>query len=163
MAQQAGGLEYELKGFDATLRRLSPDLIAGPLREGMGLTVAAIQREAQTRAPGDTRRLKADIHSELDPTPPFPRWGKVGPRVFYAPFVEFGTGLFGPLKRRITPVRAKALAWISRDGRLFIRRSVAGMRPRPYMRPALAAAAKGPIPRIWAEAARKIGLEWRNP
>ena len=36
---------------------------------------------------------------------------EVGTNVPYAPYVEFGTGLYGPRKRVIRPVRARVLAW----------------------------------------------------
>ncbi len=36
---------------------------------------------------------------------------QVGTNVPYAPYVEFGTGIYGPRKQVIRPVRARALAW----------------------------------------------------
>lgn len=54
----------------------------------------------------------------------------------YGPFVEYGTGIYGPKKEPIKPVNAKMLAWKGPDGMIY-RRSVKGMKPRPYMRPAL--------------------------
>lgn len=36
---------------------------------------------------------------------------EVGTNIPYAPYVEYGTGIYGPKKRLIRPVQAKALAW----------------------------------------------------
>jgi hypothetical protein len=41
---------------------------------------------------------------------------EVGTNLHYARYVEEGTGIFGPKRRKITPVTAKALAWRSMGG-----------------------------------------------
>lgn len=61
---------------------------------------------------------------------------QIGTNVYYAPYVEYGTGLFGPAGSRIYPRHAKALHWVDRDGEHFAK-SVKGMKPRPFMHPAL--------------------------
>lgn len=61
---------------------------------------------------------------------------RVGTNLFYAPYVEYGTGLFGPAGQRIYPRHSKALHWFDRDGEHFAK-SVKGMKPRPFMHPAL--------------------------
>ncbi len=48
----------------------------------------------------------------------------------YARYVEFGTGLFGPLHRRIRPVHAKALAWESGSATVRVQPLGAGLRMR---------------------------------
>ena len=62
---------------------------------------------------------------------------EIGTNLYYAPYVEYGTGLFGPAGQRIYPRHSKALHWIDRDGEHFAK-SVKGMKPRPFMHPALA-------------------------
>ena len=62
-----------------------------------------------------------------------------GNQAFFANnIMNHNTGVFGPFKRRIFPKSKKALAW-GRDlggGRKeFVFRSVAGMRPSPFIRP----------------------------
>ena len=59
-----------------------------------------------------------------------------GTDVSYAFFIEYGTGLYGPKGKKIVPIRAKALHFVTSDGVEVFARSVKGMRPRPYMRPA---------------------------
>jgi hypothetical protein len=54
-----------------------------------------------------------------------------GSRV-YPLFVHEGTGLYGPLKRAITPKRAKFMVFLGRTG-LVKTKSVKGQRPQPYM------------------------------
>ena len=53
------------------------------------------------------------------------------PLMSYAPYVEFGTGIYGPLGRRIYPTTKKALA--NRDTGWGPYRSIAGMKPNPFM------------------------------
>ena len=51
----------------------------------------------------------------------------------YPLFVEQGTGLFGPLHRRITAKRRGAMVFMGRTG-LVVTRSTRGQRPQRYMR-----------------------------
>lgn len=58
----------------------------------------------------------------------------------YGLFQEVGTGLWGPLRRWITPKRARMLSWIdSTSGRRVFRDRVAGVKPRRYFLAGLAA------------------------
>lgn len=52
--------------------------------------------------------------------------GFVGTSLFYAPYLEHGTGLYGPRHRWITPVKAQALRWPQKGNKSF---TLAG-RPR---------------------------------
>lgn len=52
----------------------------------------------------------------------------------YAKFVHEGTGIFGPLKKKIVPTTKKALFW---PGARHPVKSVKGMRPRPFFRIAI--------------------------
>jgi len=62
---------------------------------------------------------------------------------YYALYLEYGTGLYGPKKKIIVPKNKKALAWgktvgATPDGtpmKEFVRRSIKGMTPRPFVRP----------------------------
>ncbi len=54
-------------------------------------------------------------------------WIEVGTNLYYARFVEEGVGLYGPRKRLIRPLRARALAWRvsgARVGKLGGRRTL---------------------------------------
>jgi len=144
-----------IKGLDKLLANVKdPRVLGGPVTKGMRQSALAVQREAQLLAPVDSGRLRADIHTDIDSGQPFPLWARIGPKVFYAVFVEFGTGIFGPLKRRIVPRTKRALAWTS-GGQRFVRRSVKGSPAQPFMGPALDAA-RGQINRIWERVGREI-------
>jgi hypothetical protein len=65
--------------------------------------------------------------------------------VGYARFVEQGTGIYGPKKRKIVPKHAKMLSWVSGGSRLTgkgpgstrkFARSVRGRKATPYFVPA---------------------------
>ena len=48
-----------------------------------------VEEEAKKRCPVETGTLRRSIHTELHDT-----YGEVGTNLHYAPYVEFGTGLF---------------------------------------------------------------------
>lgn len=62
-------------------------------------------------------------------------YAREGGAVYYAPFVEQGTGIYGPNARAIRPKSAKVLAWHSKNATgnkktgSIVRRSVKGQRP----------------------------------
>lgn len=68
----------------------APNVITQQIQKIINESVIAIERNAEARAPlGKTGKLKGSIYS----TPYTMNAGaKVGSRVFYSPFVEFGTG-----------------------------------------------------------------------
>lgn len=54
-----------------------------------------------------------------------------GPVVMY---LEFGTGIYGPRKRYITPVRRKALRWYDRRLKKYVfAKRVSGIEPRKFI------------------------------
>lgn len=124
---------------ESELRRLiqSP---AGPVFRFLRQRAALVEADAKRRCPKDTSRLASSIHTELlliDGSPV----ARVGSSVKYARYVEEGTGIYGPRHRPITPKRASVLRWIPKGAsKPAFARSVRGMRPRPYLVPALAAA-----------------------
>lgn len=61
----------------------------------------------------------------------------------YARYLQEGTGLYGPRRRTITPVRAKALRIPIRGGSPLYRSSVRGLRPRKMV------PKPGYLPRRW--------------
>lgn len=88
-------------------------------------------------------------------------------QVGYARYVEEGTGLFGPKKRRIFPKRARVLAWKGGGTRLTGRgpgsswhfaRSVKGREATPYLVPGVKRAVeraglKDAVVKLWNDAA----------
>jgi hypothetical protein len=117
----------------------------GPAVRALRRASAQVESEAKRRCPVDTGRLRASIHTEL-----FTRGGdwiaKVGTNVHYGRYVEQGTGLYGPRHRVIRPVRARVLRWVPRgSNKAVFARSVRGVRPRPYLVPALKAVFPGRV------------------
>ena len=139
-----------LTGDEALRRRLNAIKDTSELLTKVALLGVA---EAKKLVPVKTRNLSRTI-----------RVGKVTEKsaqviaggtsnVGYARYVEEGTGIYGPRKRRIVPVNAKALRWIggpagslrlsgaARKGKAgagagpIFARSVAGRRATPFFLP----------------------------
>lgn len=117
---------------------------AGPVVRELHRRAALVEAEAKrlltVQGAVDTGRLRSSITRELVRVN-----GKlvirVGTNVHYARYVEEGTGIYGPRKRPIRPVRAKVLAFVPKgQTRVVFAKQVRGMRARPYLVPALAAA-----------------------
>lgn len=53
-------------------------------------------------------------------------------------WIVFGTGIYGPMRKPIRPVKAPFLQWQSKDGRYHRAKSVRGMRKRNFLRTAWA-------------------------
>lgn len=84
-----------------------------------------VEEEAKKRAPVDTGTLRRSITTELHKD-----YGEVGTNLHYAPYVEFGTGLFASNHDgRQTP-----WSYQSADGEWHTTR---GMNPNPFLGPSL--------------------------
>lgn len=128
----------------AEMRRLiaSP---SGPVFRVLRQKAALVEAEAKRRCPVDTGRLRSSITTEMSVVNRSPR-ARVGSPLDYAVFVEKGTGIYGPRHRPIRPRRAKFLSWIDRGtGKRVFAREVRGVRPRPYLVPALQAIFPGRV------------------
>jgi len=115
----------------------------------LGQVAGLAVREAAIKAPHKTGNLRRSIRigTVTDKT------AQVVVDANYARYVEEGTGIYGPRKRRIVPVNAKALRWIggpagslrlsgaARKGKAgagagpIFARSVAGRRATPFFLP----------------------------
>jgi hypothetical protein len=69
---------------------------------------AVVEGEWKRNVPARTGHYRRSITSEVRRTGNVVR-GRVGTNVFYAPFLEYGTGIYGPRRRKIVPKKAKAL------------------------------------------------------
>lgn len=137
-----------IEGLAEFMERLRAG-VAGPVRRFLESAAIAVQSAARERAPVDTGRLRADIGYELDESSP-PLWAKVGPNVFYGPYMEYGTGTLadgaGGKGGAHRPPSSALAGWAQRHGGLnpfLVARAIGargGLRPRRYMRGGLAAA-----------------------
>jgi len=95
-----------------------------------------LQARIQANVPKKTGTLVRNIGVRIERAAGGVVIASVGTHMQYAPFIEYGTGLFGPMKREIliTAKSKKGLFWgaYDRDGRPIVRRSVRirGMKPR---------------------------------
>lgn len=97
--------------------------------QAIGRACALVERSAKEKAPKDTGALRRSITSEVDNSS-----GEMVGVVFtpleYAPYVEFGTGLFAEKGGR------QDVPWSYQDDKGEWH-STSGQKPQPYMRPAL--------------------------
>lgn len=135
----------------------SPEAVAKALRAPSGNIARDLMRRgykvetaAKRLCPVDHGKLRSSIHHHLVMIGGVPVC-EVGTIVKYAKWVINGTGIYGPHNHRIVPVSAKALKFTPRKmaGGAFIPskkrsvvivKSVAGMKGRDFLRPALLAA-----------------------
>ena len=97
--------------------------------QAIGRACALVERAAKEKAPKDTGALRRSITSEVDNSS-----GEMVGVVFtpleYAPYVEFGTGLFAEKGGR------QDVPWSYQDDEGNWH-STSGQKPQPFMRPAL--------------------------
>jgi hypothetical protein len=144
-------MKVHIEGLDRVIRKLGPQLIAGPLRKFMDRSVLNIEGrwKQNAKANADTGKYSNSIGHQVD-SAQIPRWAKVGTSLFYAPYDEYGTGLFAEGKGgkggRHWPPGDALSVWAKRHGfesghqvaRIIGMRG--GLKPRRSMRKAIKAA-----------------------
>ena len=111
------------------LNEVLNDLIDTPkLREAVGKACAVVERKAKEKAPKDTGALRRSITSKVE-TEGQEIVGTVFTPLEYAPYVEYGTGLFAESGGR------KDVPWNYQDDKGNWH-STSGQKPQPFMRPA---------------------------
>lgn len=108
-----------LADHDRFLLSAANDLVDASIKN------ARAQRYIKNR----TGALKRGWQKALKPIPGGYN-GRVYSLVPHAWFQERGTGLWGPNKRRIVPIRAKALRWVDPGGVVHFAKSVRGVPPK---------------------------------
>lgn len=100
------------------------------LTRAIGRACALVERKAKEKAPKDTGALRRSITSEV-----VQEGGEIVGHVFtpleYAPYVEYGTGLFAESGNG-----RKDVPWSYQDDQGNWH-STSGQHPQPFMRPAL--------------------------
>ena len=122
-------IEFDVTNLDVILDKLDNVVDDDTIRSAVGKACAVVERSAKEKAPKDTGALRRSITSEVTEED-----GAIIGTIFtpleYAPYVEYGTGLFAESgKGRQTP-------WSYQDdeGNWHTTR---GQKPQPFMRPAL--------------------------
>ena len=118
-------MSIEFKGLEEIEAKLKDISDTSNIERALEKSCAVVERSAKQKAPKDTGALRRSIESKVENLQ-----GIVYTPLEYAPYVEYGTGLFAESGGR------KDVPWKYRDdkGEWHI---TSGQKPRPYMRPAL--------------------------
>ena len=115
----------EVQGLDKILAKIDDIASGQDIIQRLGQACALVERAAKEKAPKDNGELRRSITSKVE--------GNVG-IVFtpleYAPYVEYGTGLFAEVQGR------KDVPWCYQDDEGEWH-STSGQKPQPFLRPAL--------------------------
>ena len=122
-------MSVEVEGLDGVLMRLNDIAKVDGLTMTMGRACAVVERSAKQKAPKDKGELRRSITSRVDEKTGEIR-GVIYTPLEYAPYVEFGTGLFAEEHGR-TDV---PWSYQSDDGEWH---TTTGQKPQPFLRPAL--------------------------
>lgn len=125
--------QVHMVGFEEFAQALgiASDTVQATFEKAAMATAVAIRTGAQQKVPKRSFVLMNSIIAEA-----IPGGAMTEVHEIYGTYVEFGTGLFGPLHRRITPKSGKVLAWMGPEGMLFAR-STKGMKAQPFFNPAI--------------------------
>lgn len=115
----------EIRGLDEVLERLDSLIDENKLQAALGKACALVERSAKEKAPKGSGELRRSITSKVEGTT-----GIVFTALEYAPYVEYGTGLFAENGGR------KDVPWNYQDDKGEWH-STSGQHPHPFMRPAL--------------------------
>lgn len=118
-------MAIEFENVDGVIAAIEEMADVGDLRSVLGKACALVERSAKQKAPKDTGALRRSISSRISGNT-----GIVFTPLEYAPYVEFGTGLFAENGGRMD------VPWNYQDDKGEWH-STSGMKPQPFMRPAL--------------------------
>lgn len=117
------------EGMDEVLDSIESLGDTTALKQALGRACALVEREAKTKAPKGAGELRRSITSKVEE-----EGGELVGVVYtpleYAPYVEYGTGLFAEEGGRLD------VPWCYQDDEGEWH-TTSGMHPHPYMRPAL--------------------------
>lgn len=118
-----------IEGLEEVLDRLDSLIDESTLEAALGQACALVEATAKQKAPKDTGELRRSITSKVEMQGD--DWvGVVYTPLEYAPYVEYGTGLFAKEGGRAD------VPWsYQNDKGEWI--STSGQKPQPYLRPAL--------------------------
>lgn len=117
--------EIRFEGLESVLDRIDSIDDAQKLQSALGRACAIVERSAKQNAPKGNGNLRRSITSKVENNE-----GIIFTPLEYAPYVEYGTGLFAESGGR------KNVPWCYKDD-MGEWHSTSGMHPHPFMRPAL--------------------------
>ena len=122
-------MSVSFDGLDDILKRFDEMANPAKVEAALGKSCAIVERSAKEKAPKGGGDLRRSIESRVEQNGDDLQ-GVVFTPLFYAPYVEFGTGLFAEEKGR------KDVPWVYQDEKGEWH-TTSGMKPHPYLRPAL--------------------------
>ena len=118
-------MNIEFQGLDAMIEKLEDVADPQKLKAALGKACALVERSAKQKAPKGNGELRRSITSKVEGLE-----GIIYTPLEYAPYVEYGTGLFAEEGGRTD------VPWRYQDDEGEWH-TTSGMKPHPYMRPAL--------------------------
>lgn len=123
-------MSIKVDGLEAIFDRLDGVTDPQAMKRDMGKACALVERSAKQKAPKGNGQLRNSITSKVEDTPEGIQ-GVVFTPLFYAPYVEFGTGLYAE-----EGGGRKDVPWHYQDDEGNWH-TTSGMKPQQFMRPAL--------------------------
>lgn len=122
-------MSINIEGTENLLSKLDKVAQAENLVNAMGKACALVEGEAKRKAPKDTGELRRSIESKVENNGEGVQ-GVIFSPLEYAPYIEYGTGLFAEKGGRAD------VPWfyVDDEGKGHLTK---GIHPHPYMRPAL--------------------------
>ena len=117
--------EIQFDGLDDVLSSIDSIADEAKVKAALGMACALVERDAKQNAPKGNGELRRSITSKVDGLT-----GVVFTPLEYAPYVEYGTGLFAEENGR------QDVPWRYQDDKGEWH-TTSGMKPHPYLRPAL--------------------------
>lgn len=119
-------MNIEFDGIEELLVRLDNMSDITKVQDSLSKATLLVEKEAKQNAPKDTGALRRSITSKVEGLE-----GTVFTPLEYAPYIEYGTGLFAEAGNG-----RKKVPWNYKDDEGNWH-STSGMKPQPFMRPAL--------------------------
>lgn len=122
-------MSVKIEGLEHLNKTLETLLSTENMTQAMGQACAAVEASAKKKAPKDSGALRRSIASKVE-TEGGDIQGVVYTALEYAPYVEYGTGLFAESDGRTD------VPWVYQDDEGNWH-STKGQKPQPFLRPAL--------------------------
>lgn len=122
-------MSIEIKGLEGIEVKLEDIADTNNMEQALGKACAIVERSARQKAPKKTGDLRRKIKSKIESRAENLK-GIVYTPLEYAPYVEYGTGLFAENGGR------EDVPWRYKDDKGKWH-STSGQEPQPFMRPAL--------------------------
>jgi HK97 gp10 family phage protein len=118
-------MKIDIRGDKELIKKLESMVDSRNIEEALGKACALVERSAKEKAPKGTGELRRSIASKVEN-----QEGIVYSPLEYAPYVEYGTGLFAEDGGRTD------VPWCYKDDEGNWH-TTSGQKPQPYLRPAL--------------------------